>query len=95
MFLVISTTNSTASPYRLECSSRLDAAVGAGAGSPIYAAVAEAVRSLLPAMEKFSIASAREVGIEDLEHRLRQEIAGVGGTAVYPSLIGAWARVAA
>jgi ubiquinone/menaquinone biosynthesis C-methylase UbiE len=74
---------------------RLEAAVAAGAGSPIYAAVAEAVRTLLPAIEKFSIASAREVGIEDLEHRLRKEIAEVGGTAVYPSLIGAWARVAA
>jgi SAM-dependent methyltransferase len=74
---------------------RLDAAVGAGSDSPIYAAVAEAVRSLLPAMEKFSIASAREVGIEDLEHRLRQEITSVAGTVVYPSLIGAWARVAA
>ena len=74
---------------------RLDAAVGAGTGSPIYRAVAEAVRSLLPAMEKLRIASAREVGIGDLEHRLRQQIAGVGGMAIYPSLIGAWARVAA
>ena len=74
---------------------RLDAAVGAGPGSLFYPAVAAAVRTLLPAMEKLKVTTAGEVGIADLEHRLRQEIAGVGGTAVYPSLIGAWARLAA
>jgi len=74
---------------------RVDAAIGAGSGSPVYAAVAEAVRSLLPAMEKFKIATAGEVGIADLEQRLRQQIGGNGGTAVFPALIGAWARTPA
>jgi ubiquinone/menaquinone biosynthesis C-methylase UbiE len=73
---------------------RLDAAIGSGSDNPIYAAVAEAVRSLLPAMEKFKIATPGEVGISDLEHRLRQEVGGEGVTLVYPSMIGAWARIA-
>lgn len=71
---------------------RLDTMIGAGAGSPLYAAMAEAVRSLLPAMEEFQVATADQVRIGDLEQRLRNEIAGSGGVATFPSLIGAWAR---
>jgi ubiquinone/menaquinone biosynthesis C-methylase UbiE len=74
---------------------RLDAAIGGGADNPVFTAVTEAVRSLLPAMEKLNVATAREVRLEDLENRLRQEIGGNGGTAAYPSMIGAWARIAA
>jgi ubiquinone/menaquinone biosynthesis C-methylase UbiE len=74
---------------------RLDAAIGGGDDNPVFTAVAEAVRSLLPAMEKLKVATAWEVGAEDLEHRLRQEIGGNGGTVAYPSMIGAWARIAA
>jgi SAM-dependent methyltransferase len=73
---------------------RLDATVGAGPGSPLYSAVAEAVRTLLPAMEKFKIATAEQVRIDDLEQRLRNEI-GSDGVATFPCLIGAWARTAA
>jgi ubiquinone/menaquinone biosynthesis C-methylase UbiE len=72
---------------------RLDAAIGNGSRNPIYSAVVEAVRTLMPAMERFNIATAHEVNIGDLENRLRKEIAG--GTAVYPAVIGAWAQVPA
>jgi ubiquinone/menaquinone biosynthesis C-methylase UbiE len=74
---------------------RLEAAIGGGADNPVFKAVAEAVRSLVPAMEKLRIATAGEVGPEDLEQRLRQEIGGAGGTVAYPSMIGAWTRIAA
>lgn len=74
---------------------RLEAAIGGGADNPVFTAVAEAVRSLLPAMERLKIATAGEVGADDLEQRLRQDFAGQGGTATYPSMIGAWARIAA
>jgi SAM-dependent methyltransferase len=74
---------------------RIDAFVSAGLDSPIYTAVTELMRTLLPAMKKFGIATEEQVGIGDLERRLRQEIAGNGGVAVSPSLIGAWARTPA
>ena len=74
---------------------RLDAAIGGGRDNPVLTAVVEAVRSLLPAMERLQIATSLEVGAEDLEHRLRQEISGEWGTVAYPSMIGAWARIAA
>ena len=73
---------------------RLDAAIAGGTGNPVFTAVTEVMRTMLPAMEKFKIATAGEVGIADLEQRLRQEV-GPSGTATYPSLIGAWARTPA
>ena len=74
---------------------RLDATVGAGSNSPLYAAVAEAVRSMLPAMVKHEVATVEQVRIHDLEQRLRSEIAGNGGVVTFPSLIGAWDRTPA
>jgi ubiquinone/menaquinone biosynthesis C-methylase UbiE len=70
---------------------RLDGAISGGPTAP-YEAVAEVVRSLLPAMEKFGIATAAEVEIDRLALRIRDEVLTQDGVIVAPLLIGAWAR---
>jgi SAM-dependent methyltransferase len=71
---------------------RLDGAISGGPRAP-YEALAEVVWSLLPAMERFGIATAAEVEIDSLAQRIRDEIlAKDGGVIVAPLLIGAWAR---
>jgi len=49
-------------------------------------------RTLLPAMEKYGVATAAEVGIETLAARLREDATRRGGVVVVPPLVGAWAR---
>lgn len=71
---------------------RLDAAVGAGSDTPAYNMLPEIVRSLLPAMERLEIATAAEVEVESLGHRIRDEVTAKNGIVNSPSLIGAWAR---
>ena len=71
----------------------LSAAIAAGADSPAYENLAEAVRSLLPRMEEFGIASPDEVEVDTLEERLRAEAQSLGGIMVYPATIGAWTRM--
>jgi SAM-dependent methyltransferase len=68
---------------------RLDAAVGAGPDTP-YKMLPEIVRSLLPAMERLGIATAAEVEVESLGHRIRDEILADNGIVISPSLIRAW-----
>ena len=70
---------------------RLDGAISGGPGAP-YEALAEVVRSLLPVMERFGIATAAEVEIDILAQRIRDEILAEDGVIVAPLLIGAWAR---
>jgi SAM-dependent methyltransferase len=73
---------------------RLDAAVGSGRGHITYLVLAEVVRSLLPAIGKFGIATAEEVDIDTLRDRLEEEVMAGGGVIVSPGLIGAWTRSA-
>ena len=73
---------------------RLDASLGAGSESPAYELVAEVVRSLLPAMEKFAVVTPARVRIDTLADRLREEVMAGGGIVVAPALIGAWTRKA-
>ena len=70
----------------------LSASIAAGPDSPAYENLAEAVRSLLPKMEEFGIASADEVEIDTLAERLRAEARRLGGIMVYPATIAAWTR---
>jgi ubiquinone/menaquinone biosynthesis C-methylase UbiE len=70
---------------------RLDGAISGGPSAP-YEALAEVVRSLLPVMERFGIATAAEVEIDNLAQRIRDEILAKDGVIVAPLLIGAWAR---
>jgi hypothetical protein len=72
----------------------LAADLGGGAAWGGYAYAAATVRSLLPALERFGIATADDVGIDTLAARLCAETVGSGGIVKTPHLIGAWARVA-
>ena len=67
----------------------------AGADSAGYAVLAAVTRSLLPAIEKFGIATRVEVDIDTLADRLRD--ATVAADACWPSpvMVGAWARIGA
>jgi ubiquinone/menaquinone biosynthesis C-methylase UbiE len=70
---------------------RLDGAISGGRSAP-YEALAEVVRSLLPAIERFGVASAAEVEIDSLALRIRDEVLAQDSVVVAPLLIGAWAR---
>jgi SAM-dependent methyltransferase len=51
-------------------------------------------RSLLPVIVKSGLATAEEIGIENLCQRLKAEVAGRGGVARGPDDISAWTRKA-
>lgn len=70
----------------------MDAVVSGEEDSAVYRLVAEAVRSLVPTLEKLNIASAAEVQIDDLAERMREEVVAKRGVAMSYGLIGAWAR---
>ncbi len=72
---------------------RTDAAIGGGKDLLIYFVASEVVRSLLPLIEKFGIATAAQVDIETLRDRLEADTVSRGGIVVSPALIGAWSRV--
>jgi 2-polyprenyl-3-methyl-5-hydroxy-6-metoxy-1,4-benzoquinol methylase len=57
-----------------------------------YQIVARVVKSLLPVMEKLGVANEKEVQIETLAERLRNEVISRGAVIVLPPLVGAWAR---
>jgi ubiquinone/menaquinone biosynthesis C-methylase UbiE len=71
---------------------RLDGVIGGGPSVPTYEALAEVVRSLLPSMERFGVATAAEVEIDSLAMRVRDVVLAKDGVVVAPLLIGAWAR---
>ena len=67
----------------------------AGADSAGYAVLAAVTRSLLPAIDKFGIATASEVGIDTLADRLRNATVAADACWLSPVMVGAWARVGA
>ncbi len=71
----------------------LYALAGGGAGNPASILVPEVLRSLMPVIERFGIATAAEVGLATLRDRLDAEIAAGGGIIISPSLVGAWTRL--
>jgi SAM-dependent methyltransferase len=71
----------------------LSSPVAAGADSPMYRHIAETVRSLLPMMEYYGVASAQEVMVDNLADRLRVEMTASGTVCATPCLIGAWTRI--
>jgi 2-polyprenyl-3-methyl-5-hydroxy-6-metoxy-1,4-benzoquinol methylase len=71
----------------------MGARVEGSSDSPGYQIVAQVVKSLLPVMEKLGIASEKEVQIETLAQRLRDEVISRGAVIVLPPLVGAWTRI--
>jgi len=62
--------------------------------SPVVPAMAAGViRSLLPALEQYDIATAAEVDVVTLEARLRDELSIHRAYVTPPALIGGWARI--
>lgn len=73
-------------------SMRMDVLIGGGDKFPGYEILAETIQSLLPAMERFGIATAAEVNVPSLAERMREEVMARNGVAFSPALIGAWSR---
>ena len=71
---------------------RLDAVVGGGQDFEGYQYMADMLRSILPIMEKFGVATADEVDIDTLADRLREEVVQGGGCISLQPLIGGWTR---
>jgi SAM-dependent methyltransferase len=57
-----------------------------------YQIIAQVVKSLLPVMEKLGVANEKEIQIETLAQRLRDEVLSRGAVIVLPPLVGAWTR---
>ena len=49
---------------------------------------------LVPVLERSGLATAAEIRIETMAQRLREEAIALGQCIVFPTLIGAWCRVA-
>src|SRR5215831_4272223 len=73
-------------------SMRTDTFVSGEEDSPVYRLLAEAVRSLVPTLEKLNIASPAQVQIETLTDRMRKEVVAKRAVAMSYGLVGAWAR---
>jgi SAM-dependent methyltransferase len=58
-----------------------------------FRVVAESVRSVLPYMEQFGIATAEEVGIDTFAERLWAEFGATHGVGITPPLVDAWAKL--
>jgi ubiquinone/menaquinone biosynthesis C-methylase UbiE len=71
---------------------RFDTIISGEGESPVYQLLAEAVRTLVPTLEKLNIASAAQVQIDTLADRMRQQVAAKRAVASSYGLVGAWAR---
>jgi SAM-dependent methyltransferase len=74
---------------------RLDGAISAGADLPHARWLAETVATLLPLMERLTIASSAEVQLSTLVERLVAEATTNAGSACGFALVGAWVRTPA
>jgi len=54
--------------------------------------LAGVIRSLAPQIVAHGIASERDLGIDSLEERMRQQVTAAGAVVLAPCLVGAWGR---
>jgi SAM-dependent methyltransferase len=71
---------------------RVDGVIG-GSEIIVPTLMADLIRTILPLIEQFGLATESEVDIDTLEDRLRAELEAVDGTISSPLLIGAWAKL--
>jgi len=71
---------------------RMDTLVSGEGDSPVYKLLVEALHSLAPTLEKLNIASSRQVKMDGLADRMRQEVIEKRGVVMSYGLIGAWSR---
>jgi ubiquinone/menaquinone biosynthesis C-methylase UbiE len=64
--------------------------VGGEPGSFVYGWVADTVRSLLPRIEQFGLATAAELEVETLAARMEEEAVALGAQLIGPTQFGAW-----
>ncbi|MGH2558348.1 MAG: class I SAM-dependent methyltransferase [Thermomicrobiales bacterium] len=74
---------------------RLDGVAVSGADRDRLAWLVDTIRSLLPAIERFGVATAAEVGIDTLQDRLLEEATATGGAVCGAFFGGAWVRTPA
>lgn len=67
--------------------------IGGGTDSPLYAWVAETLRSFLPQLAKIGIVLSEVVGIETLESSLKAAVVEARSQIVAPGQVCAWARI--
>jgi ubiquinone/menaquinone biosynthesis C-methylase UbiE len=65
--------------------------VGGEPGSHVFGWVADTVRSLLPRIEQFGLATAEDLQIETLAARMEEEATALGAQLIGPTQFGAWA----
>jgi SAM-dependent methyltransferase len=70
----------------------LNAPVGGGPRWGGYELAAGTIKTLLPLLERFGIATSEEVGVETLTQRLREEMVASGGVGKPPEMVSAWAQ---
>jgi SAM-dependent methyltransferase len=71
----------------------LESRIGGGPEWTGYEEAASVLRSLLPLILKFGIATASEVDIDTFEDRLRAETVAADGVVKMPDIVSAWARM--
>jgi SAM-dependent methyltransferase len=69
-----------------------DTPIGGGPDFSGYSYLANVIRSILPLMERFGVATAGEVGIGTLANRLRDDVVRGGGCLALQLTVGAYAR---
>jgi len=69
------------------------APMGGPASWPGYEYVTSSLRSLLPLIEEYGIATSEEVDVETLATRVRQEVVAAKRPVILPPHVTAWARV--
>jgi len=72
----------------------VEAAAGGGPDWPGYELLVETFRSLMPALQKFTGLNPKDVEIDTLEERLRQDVVSRQGVHMMPVMFGAWSRKA-
>jgi hypothetical protein len=70
----------------------LESIVETGPDAASYAWITDAIRSMLPLIERFGVATAAEVDIDTLAERLRAETVAVDAVLKTPDVVSAWTR---
>lgn len=71
---------------------RYEASIGAAPDWPGFDMRADDVRTFLPLIRQFGLATEQEIDIDTLADRLREETVSHGGAARLPIVVSAWAR---
>ncbi len=70
----------------------LDAIIGGGEDWGGYAYAANSVRSIMPFIEKFEVATADEIDVDTLADRFRDEVVSQNGVVMISTWVSAWTQ---